>query len=74
MVWGELPGHSSKTRIPTLGVTAYVDPRTERSWRQGGPGHRAMLAVWEEDGRLIELRAHVPDLAAFRERLAGCAG
>lgn len=69
VVWGELPGHSFKTTIPTLGVTAYVDPRTERSWRQGGPGHRWMLAVWKEGGRLIELRAHVPDLAAFRERL-----
>lgn len=69
VVWGELPGHSFKTRIPALGVSAYVEPRTERSWRQGGPGHRWMLAVWKEGGRLIELRAHVPDVAAFRERL-----
>lgn len=69
VVWMAMPGHAFKTKIPALGVTAYVDSRTERSWRQGGPGHRSMLAVWEEDGRLIELRAHVPDLATFRERL-----
>lgn len=65
-----MPGrHSFKTKIPALGVTAYVDPRIERSWRQGGPDHRWMLAVWKEGGRLIELRAHVPDLATFREQL-----
>jgi hypothetical protein len=69
VVWAEMPGRSIKTTIPALGVTAYVDPRTERSWRQGGPGHRSMVAVWKEGGRLIELRAHVPNLAAFRERL-----
>jgi hypothetical protein len=28
-----------------------------------------MVAIWEEDGHLLELRTSVPDLAAFRERL-----
>jgi hypothetical protein len=70
VVWAEMPGqHSFKTKIPALGVTAYVDPRIERGWRQGIAGDRWMLAVWKEGGRLIELRAHVPDLATFRERL-----
>ncbi|MFT3866390.1 MAG: hypothetical protein QM729_19190 [Solirubrobacterales bacterium] len=63
------PGQGLRAKIPALGVTATIYPRTERSWRQGGPGHRAMLAVWQEGGRTIELRATVPSLAAFRERL-----
>jgi hypothetical protein len=63
------PGRSFKTTIAALGVTAYVDPRAEAGPIQGGPGDRVMVAIWEEDGRLLELRASVPDLPAFRERL-----
>jgi hypothetical protein len=63
------PGRTLKMTIPALGVTAYVDPHEEGGWLQGGPGDRLMSAVWAEDGRLIEMMASVPDLAAFRERL-----
>ncbi len=63
------PGRSLKMEVPNLGVTAYVNPRSETSWRQGGPGDRAMLAYWYEGAHLIEMRASVPSLAAFRERL-----
>jgi hypothetical protein len=64
-----VPGHSLKIEVKGLGVTAYVNPHSETSWRQGGPGDRAMLAYWYEGAHLIEMRASVPDLAAFRERL-----
>jgi hypothetical protein len=68
--WTTMPAHPVKVKIPALGVTAEVDPHTERAWDQGGPGDRLMVAVWKEGGRAIELRGSVPDLAAFRERLA----
>jgi hypothetical protein len=61
-------GPAFKTTIPSLGVTAYVAPRSENS-REGGPGDRLMAAIWKEGPHLIELRASVPDLAGFRERL-----
>jgi hypothetical protein len=58
------------TRLPVLGTTAYVDERAELFVNQGGPGNRRMVALWEEGGDVFELRAAVPDLAAFEERLA----
>ena len=33
-------GPAFKTKIPALGITAYVAPRTERAPIQGGPGDR----------------------------------
>lgn len=63
------PGHSFMTTIPTLAVKAYIDPRAETSPIQGGPGDRLMVAIWREDHHLLELRASVPSLAAFRQRL-----
>jgi hypothetical protein len=56
-------------RLPVLGTTADVDTRAEEFVNQGGPGDRQMTAYWSEDGYLLELRAAVPDLAAFEERL-----
>jgi hypothetical protein len=68
-VRGQEPGRWFKAPIPALGVTAYVDPRGESAPIQGGPGDRLMVAIWKEDDHVIELRASVPDLAGFRERL-----
>jgi hypothetical protein len=56
-------------RLPVLGTTASVDTRAEFFTNQGGPGNRQMTAFWGEDGYVLELRAAVPDLAAFEERL-----
>ncbi|HKT82789.1 MAG TPA: hypothetical protein VJQ84_03020 [Solirubrobacterales bacterium] len=56
-------------RLPVLGATAEVDTRAEWFVNQGGRGNRQMTAYWSEDGYLLELRAAVPDLAAFEERL-----
>ena len=56
-------------RLPVLGTTADVDTRAEEFVNQGGPGDRQMTAYWSEDGYLLELRAAVPDLAAFEARL-----
>ena len=55
--------------LPVLGTTARVDTRAEFYVNQGGPGNRQMVAFWSEDGYLLELRAAVPDQAAFEERL-----
>jgi hypothetical protein len=55
--------------LPVLGTTADVDTRAEFYVNQGGPGNRQMVALWSEDGYLLELRAAVPDQAAFEERL-----
>jgi hypothetical protein len=55
---------------PVLGTSAQVDTRAEFYVNQGGPGNRQMTAFWSEDGYLLELRAAVPDQAAFEERLA----
>ncbi|HSK48921.1 MAG TPA: hypothetical protein VK889_00350 [Solirubrobacterales bacterium] len=57
------------TEAPVLESIADVDMRAEVFVNQGGPGDRQMLALWSEDGYLLELRAAVPDLAAFEERL-----
>lgn len=55
--------------LPVLGTTAEVDTRNEFYVNQGGPDNRQMLALWPEDGYVLELRAAVPDQAAFEERL-----
>ena len=55
--------------LPVLGTTAYVDERDEFYVNQGGPGNRQMIALWAEGGDVFELRAAVPDLRAFEERL-----
>jgi hypothetical protein len=56
-------------RLPVLGTTADVDTRAEGFVNQGGRGNRQMTAYWAENGYLLELKAAVPDLAAFAERL-----
>jgi hypothetical protein len=55
--------------LPVLGTTAYVDTRDEFYSNQGGPGNRQMVALWAEGGDVFELRAAVPNLVAFEERL-----
>ena len=56
-------------RAPVLGTSAHVDTRAEAFPNQGGPGDRQMVALWPEGDYLMEMRAAVPDLAAFEERL-----
>jgi hypothetical protein len=56
-------------KLPVLETTADVDARAEFYVNQGGPGNRQMTAFWSEGGYLLEMRAAVPDLAAFEERL-----
>ena len=56
-------------KLPVLGTTATVDTRAEFYVNQGGPGNRQMIALWSEAGFTLELRAAVPDLAGFEERL-----
>jgi hypothetical protein len=63
------PHGQSWTRLPVLETTADVDTRAEFYVNQGGPGNRQMTAFWSEDGYVLELKAAVPDLAAFEERL-----
>jgi hypothetical protein len=55
--------------LPVLDTTATVDTRAEFYVNQGGPGNRQMIALWSEGGYTLELRAAVPDLGAFEERL-----
>jgi hypothetical protein len=55
--------------LPVLDTTAYVDTRDEFYSNQGGPGNHQMIALWSEGGDVYELRAAVPDLKAFEERL-----
>lgn len=57
------------TTLPVLGTTAHVNTRAEWYESQGGPGDREMTALWSEDGHVLEVRAAVPDLGAFEERL-----
>jgi hypothetical protein len=67
---GSLHPHGQRwVELPVLGTTAKVDTRAEFYVNQGGPGNRQMVALWNEDGYLLELRAAVPDQAAFEERL-----
>jgi hypothetical protein len=66
-------------RAPVLDTTALVNTRAERLYTRsegkvhvislGGPGDRQMVAIWKEDGLLLELRAWVSNLADFEERL-----
>jgi hypothetical protein len=56
-------------RLPVLDTTADVDTRAEIFVNQGGSGDREMVALWTEDGYLLELRANVPSQAALEERL-----
>ena len=55
--------------LPVLETSADVDTRAEFFVNQGGPGNRQMTALWSEGGYVLELKAAVPDLAAFEERL-----
>ncbi len=67
---GQLHSHGQHwTKAPVLGTTADVDTRDEVFVNQGGPGDRQMTAFWSEGGYVLELRAAVSDLAAFKERL-----
>ncbi|MGN6557864.1 MAG: hypothetical protein ACTHLH_07605 [Solirubrobacterales bacterium] len=63
------PHGQSWIKLPVLGTTAAVDTRAEFFVNQGGPGNRQMAAFWSEGGYVLELRAAVPDQAAFEERL-----
>jgi hypothetical protein len=66
-------------KAPVLDTTALVNTRAERLYSRsagkthvitlGGPGDRQMVAIWKEDGLLIEMRAWVSNLAEFEERL-----
>ncbi len=67
-------------RLPVLGTTALVNTHAGRTFLKteagkqviepGRPGDRQMAAIWAEDDYVLELRAAVPDLAAFEERLS----
>jgi hypothetical protein len=56
-------------QLPVLGTTAYVDTHDEFYSNVGGPGDQQMVALWAEGADVFELRAAVPDLGAFEERL-----
>ncbi|HEY2053366.1 MAG TPA: hypothetical protein VGH14_05460 [Solirubrobacterales bacterium] len=56
-------------RLPVTETTAFVDTRAEIFASRGGPEDREMVALWSEGSNLLELRAAVPDRAAFEERL-----
>ncbi|HET7416615.1 MAG TPA: hypothetical protein VFJ61_03175 [Solirubrobacterales bacterium] len=67
---GSLHPHGQRwIELPVLETTAQVDTRAEFYVNQGGPGNRQMTAFWSEGGYVLELRAAVPDLTAFEERL-----
>jgi hypothetical protein len=66
---GQHPHGERWVELPVLGTTAQVDTRAEFWVNQGGPGDRQMTAYWEEGELTFELRAAVPDQAAFEERL-----
>jgi hypothetical protein len=55
--------------LPVLDTTAYVDTHDEFYSNLGGPDNRQMIALWAEGNDVFELRAAVPDLPAFEERL-----
>ncbi|MGN6201000.1 MAG: hypothetical protein ACTHNY_01155 [Solirubrobacterales bacterium] len=79
-----LPPIRHPIRLPVLDTTAVVDTHAGRTvftdaagkhvFEPGKPGDRQMVAVWTEDGYVLEMRAAVPDLAAFRERLSWLKG
>jgi len=66
-------------KAPVLDTTALINTRAERLYKLteagrtridlGGPGDRQMVAIWKEEGRLLEMRAWVSNLADFEERL-----
>ncbi|MGH2973298.1 MAG: hypothetical protein ACRDLL_00305 [Solirubrobacterales bacterium] len=67
---GMLHPHGQRwTEVPVLETTARVDTTAEFYVNQGGRGNRQMTALWAEGGYVLEMRAAVPDLAAFEERL-----
>lgn len=67
---GNLHPHGQRwVKLPVLDTVAEVDTRAEFYVNQGGPGNRQMIAFWSEGGYVLELRAAVPDQAAFEERL-----
>jgi hypothetical protein len=66
---GPHPHGQRWVRLPVLDTTADVDTHAEIFVNQGGPGDREMVALWSENGYLLELRAAVPSQAAFEERL-----
>lgn len=63
------PNGQSWTKMPVLDTTAQVDTRAEFFVNLGKPGDRRMAAFWSEDGYVLEMKAWVPDLGAFGERL-----
>jgi hypothetical protein len=66
-------------KAPVLDTTALINTRAERLYNLtkagrtridlGGPGDRQMVAIWKEEGHLLEMRAWVSNLADFEERL-----
>ncbi|HWB70258.1 MAG TPA: hypothetical protein VG518_09810 [Solirubrobacterales bacterium] len=73
------PGARRPVSRPVLGTTATIDTHAGRVIvrdqagthviEPGKPGDRQMAATWKEGDYVLELRAAVPDLAAFEERL-----
>lgn len=66
---GSHPHGRRWVEVPVLDTTAHVDTRAEFYVYQSGPGDRQMTALWSEGGYVLEMRAAVPDLGAFEERL-----
>lgn len=54
-----------RTTAPVLGTTAQVF-----QYEGGSPGDRDITSLWIEDGRVLEFRSSVPDMAIFKRRLA----
>jgi hypothetical protein len=54
-----------RTTAPVLGTTAQVF-----QYLGGSPGDREITSLWIEDGRVLEFRSSVPDMASFKRRLA----
>ncbi|HVY77908.1 MAG TPA: hypothetical protein VG898_05330 [Solirubrobacterales bacterium] len=66
----EAPVLDATALVNTRAETAYIVTRTEKKRiESGGPGDRQMAAIWHEGGYTLELRAWVPNLAGFKERL-----
>lgn len=55
------------TTAPVLRTTAHV---YQYGGRGQGPGRREITALWLDEGRVLEFRAQVPDMEAFKARLA----
>jgi hypothetical protein len=81
--YGELefpgPPVARPVEAPVLDTTALVNTRAavfsvvtkdgERRIYLGGPNDHQMVAIWKEEGRLLEMRAWVSNFADFKERL-----